>query len=38
MSPRVYLDLTAGVGGLPLYWTSGGQVRPVVSRICGRDL
>jgi hypothetical protein len=33
MSPRVYLDLTAGVGGLPLYWTSGGQVRPVVSRI-----
>ena len=33
MTPRVYLDLTAGVGGLPLYWTSGGQVRPVVSRI-----
>lgn len=33
MSPRVYLDLTTGVGGLPLYWTSGGRVRPVVSRI-----
>ena len=33
MSYRVYLDLTAGVGGLPLYWTSGGRVRPVVSRI-----
>ena len=33
MNPRVYLDMTAGVGGLPLYWTSGGRVRPVVSRI-----